>query len=202
MIILPWFMAFPGGSAVKNAPANAGGTGLIPESGRSPGGGNGSPLQYSCLENPHGQRSLAGYSPRGRKESDRIGQLSVQAPWFLSLFLKVSTVGKQFCAPALGLVALCLLLAAEAFAVNHWSHILESSQEKFQESAWGNSALGARVARWLHLFLCHSLKFQICGKPPLKKTKTLPFFFLFPDCKNCVFVLKKKKQLNIKKCLI
>ena len=52
MIILPWFMAFPGGSAVKNAPANAGGTGLIPESGRSPGGGNGSPLQYSCLENP------------------------------------------------------------------------------------------------------------------------------------------------------
>ena len=150
----------------------------------------------------HGQRNLAGYSPRGRKESDRIGQLSVQAPWFLSLFLKVSTVGKQFCAPALGLVALCLLLAAEAFAVNHWSHILESSQEKFQESAWGNSALGARVARWLHLFLCHSLKFQICGKPPLKKTKTLPFFFLFPDCKNCVFVLKKKKQLNIKKCLI
>ena len=37
--------------------------------GRSPGGGHGNPLQYSCLENPHGQRSLAGYSP----ESCRVG---------------------------------------------------------------------------------------------------------------------------------
>ena len=38
--------------------------------GRSPGGGHGNPLQYSCLENLHGQRSLAGYSPQGCKESD------------------------------------------------------------------------------------------------------------------------------------
>ena len=37
--------------------------GLIPGLGRSPGGGNGNPLQCSCLENPHGQRSLAGCSP-------------------------------------------------------------------------------------------------------------------------------------------
>ena len=36
---------------------------LNPGSGRSPGGGQSSPHQYSCLENPHGQRSLAGYSP-------------------------------------------------------------------------------------------------------------------------------------------
>ena len=36
----------------------------------SPGGVHGNPLQYSCLENPHGQRSLAGYSPWGHKESD------------------------------------------------------------------------------------------------------------------------------------
>ena len=38
--------------------------------GRSPGGGHGSPLQYSCLENPHGQRSLVSYSPWGCEESD------------------------------------------------------------------------------------------------------------------------------------
>ena len=44
-------MGFPGGSVVKNPPANAGDTGSIPESGRSPGEGNGSPLQYSCLGN-------------------------------------------------------------------------------------------------------------------------------------------------------
>ena len=43
---------------------------LILGSGRSPGGGHGDPLQYSCLENPYGQRSLAGYSPLGHKESD------------------------------------------------------------------------------------------------------------------------------------
>ena len=51
---------------VKNLPANAGdirNAGLIPGSGRSPGGGHGNLLQYSCLENSHGQRSLAGYSP-------------------------------------------------------------------------------------------------------------------------------------------
>ena len=45
-------MDFPGGAAVKNPPANAGDTGSIPESGRSPGAGNGNPLQYSCLGNP------------------------------------------------------------------------------------------------------------------------------------------------------
>ena len=37
---------------VKNPPANAGDAGSIPESGRSPGGGHGNPLQYSCWENP------------------------------------------------------------------------------------------------------------------------------------------------------
>ena len=45
-------MDFPGGSEVKNLPANAGDVGLSLESGRSPGEGNGNPLQYSCLENP------------------------------------------------------------------------------------------------------------------------------------------------------
>ena len=44
-------MGFPGDSVVKNPPANAGDAGSIPGSGRSPGGGNGNPLQYSCLEN-------------------------------------------------------------------------------------------------------------------------------------------------------
>ena len=44
-------MGFPGGSVVKNPPANAGDSDLIPGSERSPGGGNGNPLQYSCLKN-------------------------------------------------------------------------------------------------------------------------------------------------------
>ena len=63
------FRGFPGGSVVKNSPANAGDLSSTPVLGRSPGEGNGDPLQYSCLENPHGQRSLAGYSPLGDKQS-------------------------------------------------------------------------------------------------------------------------------------
>ena len=46
---------FPGGSVVKNLPANAEDTGSVPGLGRSPGEGNGTPLQYSCLKNPMDQ---------------------------------------------------------------------------------------------------------------------------------------------------
>ena len=60
---------FPGASVVKESTCNAGDPGSIPGSGRSPGEGTGNPLQYSCLENPHGKRSLGGYSPWGHKES-------------------------------------------------------------------------------------------------------------------------------------
>ena len=45
-------MGFPGGSEVKASASNVGDLGSIPGSGRSPGEGNGNPLQYSCLENP------------------------------------------------------------------------------------------------------------------------------------------------------
>ena len=65
---------------VKNLPANAEDSrdeGLIPGSGRFPGVGNGNPLWYSCLEKFHGQRSLAGYSPWGHKESDKTEQLNM-----------------------------------------------------------------------------------------------------------------------------
>ena len=63
-------MGSTGGSDSKDPTCNAGDLGLIPGLGRSPGGGHGNPLQYSCLENPHGQRSLVDYSPWGRRESD------------------------------------------------------------------------------------------------------------------------------------
>ena len=70
------FGSFPGGSVVKNSSANAGDAGSIPGSGWSPEGRNGNPFQYSCLENPNGQRSLPGCSPRGCKESDTTERLS------------------------------------------------------------------------------------------------------------------------------
>ena len=54
----------------KESTGSAGGLGSIPGLGRTPGGGHDNPLHYYFLENPHGQRSLAGYSPQGQKELD------------------------------------------------------------------------------------------------------------------------------------
>ena len=70
------FGDFPGGSDSKESACNVEDLGLIPELGRSPKEGNGYPLQYSCLENPHGQKRLAGYSSWGHKESDWMDRLS------------------------------------------------------------------------------------------------------------------------------
>ena len=53
-------MSFPGHSVCKESACNVGDLGLILGLGRSPGGGHGNTLQYSSLEKPHGQRSLAG----------------------------------------------------------------------------------------------------------------------------------------------
>ena len=72
----PVFLGFPCGSDGKESSCNVEDLGSIPVLGRSPGGGNGNPLQYSCLENPHGQRSVEGYSPLGYKELDTTQQLS------------------------------------------------------------------------------------------------------------------------------
>ena len=79
-------IGFPGGSVVKNPPANARDLGLISGSGRAPGEGHGNPLQYSCPKNPYGERSLAGYSPRGHKESDVTEQLT-HTQTILTIFL-------------------------------------------------------------------------------------------------------------------
>ena len=67
------YICFLAPPVVKNLPANVADlkdTGSIPGLGRSSGGEHGNPLQYSCLENPHGQRSLEGYNPQGHTQSD------------------------------------------------------------------------------------------------------------------------------------
>ena len=67
---------FSEGTVVKNLPANAEGAGdvdSIPGLGRSPQGGNGNPLQYSCLEKSHGQRSLVDYTPWGHFTTPWMG---------------------------------------------------------------------------------------------------------------------------------
>ena len=63
-------MGFPGGTVVKNLPADSRDAGLIPGSGRSPGGGNGNPLQDSCLGNPMDRGTWQAIIHGVTKESD------------------------------------------------------------------------------------------------------------------------------------
>ena len=70
-----WFGGFPGDSDGKESACNAGDLVSIPGLGKSPGDGNGNPLQHSCLS--HRQRSLEGYSPWNRKESDTTERLKL-----------------------------------------------------------------------------------------------------------------------------
>ena len=63
-------LGFPCGSDGKESTCNAGDLASIPQLGRPLGAGQSNPLQYSCLENPHGQRSQVAYSPQGCKDSD------------------------------------------------------------------------------------------------------------------------------------
>ena len=71
-------LGFPGGSDGKEFTCNAGDLSSVLALGKTPGGWNDNPFQYSCLENPHGQRSLVGYSSWGHKESDMTEQLNTQ----------------------------------------------------------------------------------------------------------------------------
>ena len=61
---LPWWLRH------QESACNVEDLGSIPGLGRSPEGGHSNPLQYSCLENLHGERGLVGYSPWGQKELD------------------------------------------------------------------------------------------------------------------------------------
>ena len=85
-------------AAVKNPPANArvsGDSGSIPGSGRSPGGGNGNPLQYSCLENSTDRGAWQGYSPWGLKRVRHDWAHSMHAHTFLFISPK-STLTEKF----------------------------------------------------------------------------------------------------------
>ena len=78
--------SFPVGSDGKESTCNVQDPGSILGLGRSPGKGNGNPLQYSCLGNHHEQRCLVGYSPRGHNELDVTERLTrgTNGMWDLS----------------------------------------------------------------------------------------------------------------------
>ena len=74
----PVFLIFPGGSDGEESACSVGDLGLIPGLGRFSGGGHGNPLRYSCLENPHGQRSQVGYSPCGHNWETKHGTIPLK----------------------------------------------------------------------------------------------------------------------------
>ena len=84
------FLGFSGGSKGKQSTCNSGDLGLIPGLGRSPGGRHGNPLQCCCLENPHGQRSLVGYSLWGHKELYMAEWLSTAQRIHITVCLRLS----------------------------------------------------------------------------------------------------------------
>ena len=75
-------VGFPGSSDTKKSACNTGDLGSIPGLGRFPGGGHAAHSIILCLENPHGQRRLADYSPCGRKESDTTERLNSSTSTF------------------------------------------------------------------------------------------------------------------------
>ena len=79
----PVFLDFPSGTDGKESACNVGDLGSIPGSGRSPGEGNGYPLQYSLLENPMAEELGGLYSPWGHKESDMTGWLTLRESLYL-----------------------------------------------------------------------------------------------------------------------
>ena len=136
---------------VKNLPANAGDIrdmGLIPGSGRSPGGGHGNPLQYSCLENPHGQRTLAGYSPWDCKELDVTG-------WLNTTFYKVLVYLKAWHLISTNANFLTLFFASlrSPFLLAH-THIPVEYADSFMVCFYLNEPFYPRSVKLLKQYFC------------------------------------------------
>jgi len=89
MYILGW--GFPGGSDGKESTCNAGDPVSVLGSRRSPGEGNGNPLQYSCVENPTDKGAWRVASPWGRKESDTTEQLTFTLTRFVWISIVLRT---------------------------------------------------------------------------------------------------------------
>ena len=83
-----YIYGLPNGSVAKESACNARDLGLIPGLGRSPLGRHGNTLQYSCLEKPHGQRNLVGYSP-GVAELDTTEWLSTHIHIFIYIWINI-----------------------------------------------------------------------------------------------------------------
>ena len=94
------YEGFPGGTVVKNLPANAGDSrdmGLIHGSGRSPGGGNCNPLQYSCLENYKGRGALPATVNEASESQTLLSTLKhIDYPQYCKIYLLSITLSRKY----------------------------------------------------------------------------------------------------------
>ena len=133
----PVFLGFLGGSHGKESACNAGDLGSIPELERSPGGGHGNPFQYSHLENHHGQKSLAGYSPWGCRESAtteplctaqyNLHILSISGQEEVSDKLKFQALAAILCDPWVGYITFLFLWNFFHLIWHIWQFLLPST---------------------------------------------------------------------------
>ena len=132
------------------------------------GGGNDNPLQYSCLKDPHGQRSLAGYSPQGRKESDTTEWLSTAE--LLHFCLSEPNVCISFT-----FIVLMPVIAATAAAAAKSLQSCLTLWDPIDGSPPGSSLHGilqARILEWVAMFFSNAGKWKV-------KVKTLSHVQLF-----------------------
>ena len=154
-------LGFPGGSQGKESDCNVGDLDSIPGLGKSPGGGNDNPLHYSCLKDPHGQRSLAGYSPQGRKESDTTDWLSTaELPHFCHSEPNV-------CISFIFIVLMPVIAATAAAAAKSLQSCL-TLWDPIDGSPPGSSLHGilqARTLEWVAMFFSTAGKWKVKMKP-------------------------------------
>ena len=134
-----------GGSDGKESACSARDLCSIPRLGRSPGKGNGYPLLYSCLENPHGQRSLVGHSPWDHKELDTTEQLTLH--FFIDECIRYETLFLHTCVCVCVCVCVCMCILL---------HILASFSEflTLQTSGITHCHLYNPMLSLLYSFIC------------------------------------------------
>ena len=147
---------------LKRSACNVGNLGSIPGLGRSPGGGHGNPLQYSCLENSHGQRSLAGYSPWGHKESDTTEQLSTSTHFTISIVTYYAWTVEN-CTVAM--MCWCVTSGSQVY----WSWV-------------GQKVLLGFSMRWYKKTPTNSLVNPICGFPSVSDSYSQSPAAFSPEC--------------------
>ena len=150
---------FPGGSVGKESTCNSGDLDSIPGLGRSPGGRHDNPLQYSCLENPHGQRSLVAAVYGVSKSWTRLSDLSTaqhccpgKRGLKLSRFLKIWQLRGSISAPLIVYSTLWKFLPEllPVSLMNQRSHLEFSLSNLITLLEWRSSSLTKKELAFGH----------------------------------------------------